>query len=67
VTFLARWPASKAMQHARDRIRVLTAPSRLLLRVEWIVQDVNMFLRGWANYVRYGTRPGTSTRSGTMR
>ena len=26
VTFLARWPADKAMQHARDRIRELTGP-----------------------------------------
>ena len=25
VTFLARWPADKAMQHARDRIRELTS------------------------------------------
>src|SRR3954467_5743639 len=24
VTFLARWPTNKAMQHARDRIRELT-------------------------------------------
>ena len=31
VTFLARWPADKAMQHARDRIRELTGRSRLLL------------------------------------
>ena len=29
--FLARWPSDKAMQHARDRIRDLTARSRLLL------------------------------------
>jgi len=47
-TFLARWPANKAMQHARDRIRELTARRRLLLPVEVIVQDVNAFLRGWA-------------------
>jgi group II intron reverse transcriptase/maturase len=54
VTFLARWPASKAMQHARDRIRALTARSRLLLDVEMIVGDVNRFLRGWSAYFRYG-------------
>lgn len=54
VVFLARWPASKAMQHARDRIRELTARSRLLLPVEAIVTDVNRFLRGWAAYFRYG-------------
>ena len=54
VTFLARWPANKAMQHARDRIRELTDRSRLLLPVEAIVAAVNRFVRGWAAYFRYG-------------
>lgn len=54
VTFLARWPANKAMQHARDRIRQVTDRSRLLLPVEWIVQDINLLLRGWAGYFKYG-------------
>ena len=42
------------MQHARDRIRELTVRSRLLLPVETVVEDINMFLRGWAAYFRYG-------------
>jgi RNA-directed DNA polymerase len=42
------------VQHARDRIRELTARRRLPLAPEVIVQDVNMFLRGWAGYFRYG-------------
>ncbi len=54
VTFLARWPADKAMQHARDRVRELTARRRLLLSVETVVRDVNTFLRGWTGYFRYG-------------
>jgi RNA-directed DNA polymerase len=54
VTFLARWPADKAMQHARDRIRELTRRARLLRPVKWIVEDVNRFLRGWAAYFRFG-------------
>jgi RNA-directed DNA polymerase len=54
VTFLARWPADKAMQHARDRLRELTRRSRLPLPQEWIVEDMNRFLRGWAAYFRYG-------------
>jgi group II intron reverse transcriptase/maturase len=54
VTFLARWPANKAMQHARDRIRELTERRRALLRVEVIVEGVNRFLRGWAGYFKYG-------------
>jgi RNA-directed DNA polymerase len=48
VTFLARWPSDKAMRHARDRLRELTARSRLFLRVETVVGDMNMFLRGWS-------------------
>jgi group II intron reverse transcriptase/maturase len=54
VTFLARWPANKAMQHARDRIRELTDRRRLLLPVEVIVAGVNRFVRGWTAYFRYG-------------
>jgi group II intron reverse transcriptase/maturase len=54
IVFLARWPTSKAMQHARDRIRELTERRRVLLRVEVIVEDVNRFLRGWAAYFKYG-------------
>jgi RNA-directed DNA polymerase len=54
VPFLARWPADKAMQHARDRIRELTGRRRLLLPPEAIARDVSMFLRGWAGYFRYG-------------
>lgn len=54
VTFLARWPADRAMRHARDRARELTRRSRLLLPVEVIVAKVNRFLRGWAAYFRYG-------------
>ena len=54
VTFLARWPSNKAMQHARDRIRALTDRAMLLLPVEAIVTNVNRFVRGWAAYFRYG-------------
>lgn len=54
ICFLARWPSRKAMQHARDRIRQLTARSRLRVDIEDIVGDLNRFLRGWAGYFRYG-------------
>jgi RNA-directed DNA polymerase len=54
VTFLARWPSDRAMQQARDRIRELTGRRRLGLWPELIAEDVNMFLRGWAAYFRYG-------------
>jgi RNA-directed DNA polymerase len=64
VTFLARWPSNKAMQRARDRIRELTVRSRLRLRVETVVGDINVFLRGWAAYYRYGH---STTRFGKIR
>jgi group II intron reverse transcriptase/maturase len=54
VEFLARWPSDRAMRRARDRIAQLTIRSRLLLPVEVVVEDLNRFLRGWANYYRYG-------------
>ena len=54
LTFLARWPSRKAVQHARDRIRELTARERLLVPTEVVVTELNMFLRGWSGYFRYG-------------
>jgi group II intron reverse transcriptase/maturase len=54
LTFLARRPSRRAIQHARDRIRELTARERLRVPVEQVVQEVNRFLRGWAGYFRYG-------------
>jgi RNA-directed DNA polymerase len=54
LTFLARWPSRKAAQHARDRIRQITARERLLVPAEVIVTELNLFLRGWAGYFRYG-------------
>ena len=33
---------------------ILTAKRRLFLPVEAVVQDVNMFLRGWVGYFQYG-------------
>jgi RNA-directed DNA polymerase len=53
-TFLARWPSRKAMQHARDRIRFMTMRARLAAPVGEVVWDINLFLRGWAGYFRYG-------------
>ena len=42
------------MHRIRERIRELTDRRRLLLPVEWIVEDLNRVLRGWAGYFRYG-------------
>ena len=59
IAFLARWPSRKAAQHARDRIRELTARSRLRAPVDFVVHDVNTFVRGWAGYFRYGNSADT--------
>jgi RNA-directed DNA polymerase len=50
VCFLARWPSRKAAQHARDRIRQITGRKRLCMADEWIVEELNQFLRGWGGY-----------------
>jgi group II intron reverse transcriptase/maturase len=54
VTFLARWPSDQAMRRARDRLRELTPRSRLRLPVEAVVESMNLFLRGWSAYFKYG-------------
>ena len=54
VCFLARWPSRKATQHARDQIRQLTERKRLWVPDEWVVQELNQFLRGWGGHFRYG-------------
>ena len=67
VTFLARWPSDRAMQHARDRIRELTGQRRLGLWPELIAEDLNRFLRGWAAYFSTVTQQNGSARSGSTR
>ena len=70
ITFLARWPADKAMQHARDRLREITDRPRLRVPVQTVVQEMNWFLNGWAAYFKYctATRPAASRNcSGTRR
>jgi RNA-directed DNA polymerase len=54
LVFLARWPSRRAVQHARDRIRFLTMRARLAAPVEQVVAEVNLFLRSWAGYFRFG-------------
>jgi RNA-directed DNA polymerase len=54
LVFLARWPSKRAVQHARDRIRFLTMRARLVAPVEQVVAEVNLFLRGWAGFFRFG-------------
>ena len=57
--FLARWPSERAMRHARDRIRFMTMRARLVAPVDQVVAEVNLFLRGWAGYFRFGNSAWT--------
>src|SRR6266545_3121820 len=67
VTFLARWPSRAAMQHARDRVRELTAHERLLLPSSRSCRiSTATCAAGRATSVT-GTRPATSTGSSTRR
>jgi group II intron reverse transcriptase/maturase len=54
IQFLARWPSRQGMQHARDEIREITDRRWLLRPVDETVGKVNVFLRGWTGYFRYG-------------
>lgn len=54
-TFLARWPSPQAMAHARERLRAITARQRLRRSVEDTVAEMNLFLRGWMGFFRYGS------------
>jgi hypothetical protein len=46
--------AAKTRIRARDRIREITGRKWLWMPVKDIVRDLNLFLRGWAGYFRYG-------------
>jgi group II intron reverse transcriptase/maturase len=59
IVFLARWPSEMAMRHARERIRFMTMRARLAAPVEEVVGGMNLFLRGWAGYFRFGNSAWT--------
>lgn len=52
--FLARWPSTRAMARARQRVRELTARSLTTLSTEVVIGRLNRFLAGWAAYFRHG-------------
>jgi hypothetical protein len=54
------------MQHARQRIRDLTARSRLLLPVEVIVADVNRFLPAFSHHCQARSARDPFTVSSTL-
>lgn len=52
--FCARWPSERAVRRAKERIRAETARRLLPLDVKYIVERLNLFLRGWRGYFAFG-------------
>ena len=52
--YLNRWPSTKAMARIRQRIRELTTRGLAGAPIEWVVERLNLTLRGWGNYFRWG-------------
>ena len=52
--YLHRWPSQRSMIRARARIRDLTDRRRVGMELEDVIDVLNLFLRGWANYFRTG-------------
>lgn len=52
--YLNRFPSKRAMAKARENIRELTPRSINCIPIEGMVQRLNWYLRGWANYFATG-------------
>ncbi len=53
-TYLNVTPSAKSEKRARAAIRERTGPRKCFKPTPAVVKDVNIFLRGWANYFQYG-------------
>ena len=56
---LQKWPSSRSMNRARARVRALTSRPMSYLGIEEIVWRLNLFLRGWGTYFKYGNSTRT--------
>jgi RNA-directed DNA polymerase len=52
--YLQRWPATRAMNAIRAKIREATDRRYVGHSLAWIVGNLNRILRGWGAYFRYG-------------
>ena len=57
LAFLVRWPSRQALQHARQRVREITARERLPLPVEDVVENLTASLAVGAVTSAMGTPP----------
>jgi RNA-directed DNA polymerase len=52
--YLQRWPATRAMNAIRAKVREATDRRLVGHSLAWIVGNLNRVLRGWGAYFRYG-------------
>lgn len=52
--YLYRWPSQKAMRAIRERIREITHCRHSGMKLADVIGELNLVLRGWANYFRNG-------------
>ena len=50
--YLHRWPSQRSMKRARARVKALTARSQVGQQLEDVIGRLNLFLRGWGNYLK---------------
>lgn len=53
-TYLNVMPSKKSLKKARDAIREKTGKNKCFKPTPKVVEDINIFLRGWSNYFEYG-------------
>jgi len=53
-TYLNVTPSKKSLKKARDAIREKTGPNKCYKPAPKVVEDLNIFLRGWSNYFEFG-------------
>lgn len=53
-TYLNVTPSKKSLKKAREAIREKTGPSKCFKPTPEVVKDLNVFLRGWGNYFKFG-------------
>ena len=47
-------PSQKAMARERQKLREMTGPQRCFVPIPHLVEEINLHLRGWANYFAFG-------------
>ena len=47
-------PSAKALKREREKLRTMTGPSMCYKPTSRLIEEINLHLRGWANYFGYG-------------